>query len=435
MRSVASRLAELLLAASAVVIALTSFADAKAKFDSDESQWIGTISYFQSLFVERDLSPEAWPDEEWTRTQPMVARYVMGAWLMGRGYGDLRRLDPVRAYHEGDSLAENRRFGRAPSDQLLAEARLPMRALAALAVAALYGVVRVVAGPIGAVVAALLASGSPYLRHHLVRAMAEAPLMFFLLAALLTLTLGLRRARPGRPAVGWAVGGGVLLGLALGTKLTAVLGLAGVALWGLWAWGSPRPESGVAAEAFRLDRPTSQVVWAGLAVATAAVVFVASDPFLYPDPVGRSWLLFQNRQAEMAAEQSAVPSRAVLDLPTRAALVWDRSLFHETWSNSYLGWPVEGVLAIVGLAWLAFRGVRSRAGPEALLLTWTLCVFGGVTWWLGFLLQHYFVPTAMMSVLLAGLGAAWVSQRAWQMAQWRWSLPSSRKLSFTPRIR
>src|SRR5205823_4871158 len=162
-------------------------------------------------FVEHDVSAQSWPDEYWTRTQPMVVRYAIGGWLWLHGY-DLKALDPTYDYTR--NAAENRRAGLGPSDALLAEARVPMRALAALAVLMLYLVVRVLAGPIGGLVAAGLATGSPYLQEHLVRAKAESTLMFLLLATLLVAIVGIERGGRRWPSLGWGIAAGVLLGLA-----------------------------------------------------------------------------------------------------------------------------------------------------------------------------------------------------------------------------
>ena len=68
-------------------------ARAPARQIGDEANWLGTARYFLVLFVRHDVSAEAWPDSYWTRTQPMVPRYVMGGWLWARGY-DFEWLDP-----------------------------------------------------------------------------------------------------------------------------------------------------------------------------------------------------------------------------------------------------------------------------------------------------------------------------------------------------
>ncbi|MCC6175236.1 MAG: glycosyltransferase family 39 protein [Chloroflexi bacterium] len=394
--------AEGLLVFAVLAVSLEVFFSARAKLDSDEAEWIGTTRYFQTLFVEHDVSPASWPDEYWTRTQPMVVRYAIGGWLWLCGY-DLYALDPT--YDHTASLAANRRAGLGPSDALLADARVPMRLLAALAVTMLYLVVRILAGPIGGLVAATLAVGSPYLQEHLIRAKAESTLMFLLFAGLVAAVVGIRRSGQAAPRMGWSVGAGVLLGLAFGAKLTAVLILVAVALWGIWS---------------ALADWRHGWRWPAGALAAALLVFLASNPFLYPDPVGRTWLLFANRQEEMARQQMNVPSRAVYTFGRRVALVWDRSTLNDALGPSRLDTPVEAILAVVGAVWLAARALRRRPSADGFVLLWAVCLWCGVTAGLGFLLQHYFVPTAMTAQLLAGLAAGWSARAGWTLARRYW---------------
>src|SRR3954470_24309728 len=209
------QIAEVVLLLAVLALASVVFGTAKAKLDSDEAEWIGTTRYFQRYLVNHDVSAASWTDDYWTRTQPMVVRYVIGSWLWLRGY-DLESLDPTYDYSR--NLNVNRRAGLGPSDELLNEARIPTRALAALSIVLLYLVVRVLAGPIGGLVAAVLATGSPYLEEHLIRAKAESTLMFLLFGALLVGALATRNATSHRPSVRSGIALGVLLGLAFGAK-------------------------------------------------------------------------------------------------------------------------------------------------------------------------------------------------------------------------
>jgi hypothetical protein len=152
-------------------------------------------------------------------------------------------------------------------------------------------------------------------------------------------------------------------------------------------------------------------------------VFVVSNPFLWPAPISRSWLLFENRRDEMAQQQLDVPSRAVYGLSQRASLVWERSVWNDAFAPSRLGWPLEAVLTVVGAVWLAARALTlkdtGRRRAEVMVLLWLACLWAGVTLGLGFLLQHYFVPTATIATLLSGLAIGWGAQAAWDLAR-RW---------------
>jgi hypothetical protein len=79
--------------------------------------------------------------------------------------------------------------------------------------------------------------------------------------------------------------------------------------------------------------------------------------------------------------------------------------------------PLEGALTVVGAVWLAARALRPGRGrprAERLVFCWLACTWIGVSLGLGFLLQHYFVPTATIAILLSGLAIGWGAQAAWQ---------------------
>lgn len=391
-------LGELVLVAAVLAAAVLAFSRARAKADGDEAEWIGTSRYFLTLFVERDLSAEAWADKYWTRTQPMVARYVIGAWLWARGY-DLTALNP--AYNHDRSWEANQRLGRAPAYPMLDEARVAMRALAVVAVAVVYLVARVLAGPVAGLAAAGLFVGSPYLAEHLIRAKGDTTMLLFLLLALTAALIALRHPERG-PSLPWGTAAGIFLGLAMGSKLTAFLAALALALWAILATGARRRPGRGGSRTTPTDSP---LAWASVVLLTAALVFVASNPYLWSDPVGRTWILFQNRQAEMDVQVATEPWRAYNSVQERAMRVLERSLLHETWGASYLGIPLEAILSAVGVGWLLWRSVRRPDGGEALLLAWSICLFIGVSLGLRYLLQHYFLPTTVTALVLAGVGA------------------------------
>lgn len=432
-----------MLVLAVTIVAASVFGRAPAKQAGDEANWLGTARYFLVLFIRQDVSAEAWPDSYWTRTQPMVPRYVMGGWLWARGY-DYEWLDPN--FDHTKKWFTNQREGKAPTEPILSEARIPMRALSVVAAVLLYGVVRVMAGPVGGAAAALLFCGSSYVPLHMVRAMGEPPFVVFLLAALLVSLVAVKRARGRAPGIGWGVLAGTLLGLAFASKLTAVIALVAVVLWGAWVaigtFVTSRLSRRLRRPAQSLDSalpdvpaapppdPASRSVgrrsllWALVVVAVACLTFVITNPFLYHDPIGRSWLLFANRQAEMAAQAEADPSRAVTTLPDRVKRVWTNSLVEDTWADHRLRWPLEAALAVVGFAWLLLRAVRLQPGADAFLLLWVLGFFGGVTLGLGYVLDHYFMPTATMGLVLGGLAVGWsarlASDAAWRLlGRWR----------------
>ena len=169
----------------------------------------------------------------------MVPSYLIGGWLWARGYS-VEALH-VRIFKSQlvdveirDAKIEQFR-GQLIDIGLLREARTPMVMVGVAALGVLYLIGRVLAGPLAGLTMAALAVASPLSRTYLGQARSEPTLVFFLLLTLLLALVGARRGRDGRLPLGWAFACGVALGLAIGSKYTAILSLVGLLVWGLLA--------------------------------------------------------------------------------------------------------------------------------------------------------------------------------------------------------
>ena len=148
---------------------------------------------------------------------------------------------------------------------------------------------------------------------------------------------------------------------------------------------------------------------AGLA---AALVFVAVNPLLYPNPAWRSVMLFEHRRDEMEQQALGTPRLAIPnDVSVRATMMYRRTF--EDWGtfDARAGLPLDGPLAALGLGVVAFatwRSIRRREalGPPALLLCWTLAVYVVSTVNFGFDSSHYVAPPATVAVLLQAVALA-----------------------------
>jgi 4-amino-4-deoxy-L-arabinose transferase-like glycosyltransferase len=344
----------------------------------------------------------------------MLARYVIGGWLKARGYDPVHLPGLSRPYDWSDSLDENRRRGRVPDDALLAEARAPMALFAAGAVALLYLLGRALGGPVAGLTTAALTLGSEPVCRELVGATKEAPFVFFAVLGLLLSVLGARRGSgdlsPGRAAVL-----GLVLGLALATKLTAGLSLVAVLGWAVLVAVAAARRRGP-----NLQRPTWSRAWAAgrgwaLAVAVSLGVFVLSNPHLYRNPLLHTAHLIRNRVAEMRVQQEVFPEQALHHPLDRASYLLSGSLVQLTLSGSH-GLPLETVLAPLGAAALLLGGWRrwrstGRPPAEGLVLLTVLAYFGGVGADLGLAWDRYLLPTALIGALLSGLGASAIVRR------------------------
>jgi hypothetical protein len=269
---------------------------------------------------------------------------------------------------------------------------------------------------------------APFVLTLLPRAHTEAPLLFFLI---LGLWLSLRAARaatrgqPGLLTLGALAG--LAAGLSAGSKLTGVLALA--ALGGLAAGAfvlallARRPDvAWQIGPRFVLERTWR---WSALAAVVGLVVFLVVNPFLWPDPVGRTRAMLEFRQQEMFGQRTLNEELAVPEgIGTRLVFLLRRSALDEPWAARRLGVPIEGILAAVGVGVAAVRIVRGRragtlVGPEAVAGVWLLILILGTAPNLGIDWDRYYLPIVAVGLAFTGLGAAMLVDRAWRIVSRR----------------
>ncbi len=338
-----------------------------------------------------------------------------------------------RTYNWDRDYDANVREGRIPDLSILMPVRRTMAVLGAVSVVLLFVAGRLVGGTLVGAVAGLAATWSPLLQLYFVQARTEALLALFSAAGLVALLFAARhyQRRGSIPFTGWLVG--PILGITLATKLTAALAIVGACAYAGSA-GLARIRS-APREALRL------VVWSVGTGLLATGVWIVVNPFLWPDPVGRTWSMLEQQQSIMVEQGQRFGNPVSLDLPGRLLLMAQRtyvenstppfdaglpldsdSLVRRTFSETptLFGISVELTLAAVGLAVLIWRvavvrWTRQRHGPESALLWWLSAYFLGIAVNLSLDWPRYYVPTAFYGALLIGLGAQRVilSLAAW----------------------
>jgi 4-amino-4-deoxy-L-arabinose transferase-like glycosyltransferase len=421
--SSSSRSADVAIAVALFVIASVTFLRAaeSVPFHGDESEWINAGRYFKYLFLDGDTSGEVWRPSFLTRDQPALGRYVIGGIVWAAG-NDLTKVN--RSYAWNRDRATNARENRIPGPELLTPVRTTMAVVSAFSVVGLFVVGRLLDGQLAGAVAALAVTFSPLVQLYFVQARTEALLFGFTVPALIgTLLVARRFAESGRiPAAGYATG--LLLGLALATKLTA-----GLAIVGTVGYGS-------VAALERLGKSRGELVrmafWTASVGLLAALIFVVTNPFLWPDPIRRTYSLLTQQQEIMveqgeqfggAVQEGAVGRVGIVILRTfveNATPSFDEGLPAKgapVWRKTFLPLPtvgglsVELSLATIGLGALGFRAARSwrgggRPGMESAFLCWIVIYFGGIAANLSLDWPRYYVPTAYLGALLIGVGAA-----------------------------
>jgi hypothetical protein len=393
-------------------LGLFNAARAGVELQGDESSSISMSSYFRTLFLERNTRPGAWSPGYYTLTQPPGFRHVLGAGLWLQGH-DLATLNEPFDWRYPNDLEWQRQHGRLPTDEILRDARTVAILFGAGAVALLYVVAVQLDLPIGGIAAALTVSANPYIQLHFGRAKAESTFAFFLL---LSVVLVLRSF--GRPAGGprlWdAVPAGLALGLALSTKLTGILSIPALGLACLLAILSRRPGSRLRGLSVR------PLGWGCVAVAVCCALFVALNPFLWRDPLGRTYALFEFRRVEMIGQQQSYPDDAVYDLDDRVTRVLRRALVDDTWATTALGVPLDVPLAAIGLITLGIMAAsdwrRTRhVGPASVFVLWLHAYLFGTIWGYSLDWERYVLPVYLFAALTSGIGLSVLLQHALEL--------------------
>ena len=411
-------------------------------FLGDESHWIATSCYLEALLT-RDFTepewlrqsgldddfpvpdwlspalssapsaPHVWDVHYWTMTQPPVSRYMIA---LGRLVGGYRVADLNRPWDFSISDAENAMNGARPSRGLLWASRAMMALLSVISGMILYLLVRHVAGAVGGYVFVVLFVGSEYLLVHLRRAMSEPPLLFF---TTLTLLVGVRAimvgARRGlsisqrfRASLIWLLLMGVGVGLSGAAKLNGLaLILAGAALCCIIAWRGQGTR--------RLWYAAGVFLFVGL---VAALVFIAVNPFLYPQPPLRTIALGLFRRWEMT-HQARRPEWHIADWGERLRIVPERVLRDYTVLHSGL---LNGALLVVGVyclarsawLWLTGKGGGSPASVTILALavvTALPSLFTPLDW------DRYYMYPVIFTSLCIAVAVGYTARVGWRKMQ------------------
>jgi hypothetical protein len=224
----------------------------------------------------------------------------------------------------------------------------------------------------------------------------------------------------------------VAVGLSAGSKLTGILVLA--ALGGFAVGAGVLALLARRADVATVVGPPSILTrawrWSTLGAVVGLLVFLAVNPFLWPNPVERAGMMLQFRQQEMFGQRTLNEDLAVpANVPYRLWLMTRRSLYDEPWFGHRHGLPVEATLAVVGAGLLVTRIIGLRragglVGPEAVVGVWALALLVGSGLNLGIDWDRYYLPTAALGLVLAGVGAAGLLDGARRIIS-RWRTPTT----------
>jgi hypothetical protein len=390
------------------------------EFHRDEARWVHRARFLEEL---RDPTGSYWRESELTLGQPPLGSYLMGVGLLLQG----RDLQTNGYYNFHYSQAWNQRHGNMPDELDLAAARRTNSVVGALIAVSVYLIASALVNPVAGLAAVGLLVPHPLSIYLSSLAGSDALVTLFVAwAALAAMALARRPTWPRALLLG------LLLGLGGAAKLSPLglaIPLAGAGLiLAIQGWRSrSEPASHDGELGWRLlPQP-----------AIAAAVFVALYPYLWSDPIRRTWNLVQFRTDEMYNqgviwEELKVngPVDALgrighwlgeVDSVTGQGVDVIAKLFGGAWKP--MGWDL--VLAVIGalilLALAIQHGLGSRWSMAALVLggQFAVTVFG-----MRADFSRYLLPVLIGTAVCGGLVAGMVWEFAWERIARRW--PSRR---------
>lgn len=343
-------------------------------FHRDEARWINRASFLGDL---RDPFGETWADYYTTRGQPPLGNYLMGAGLLLQG----RDLDTNRVWDFSYDEAWNASVGAYPEAPDLLAGRRTNAAIGAIVVVAVYAITTMLTNPAGGLVAGLFLSFHPLHVRLSSQALSDELLALTIVASFIA---AFRFTR--MPSLGSGLLLGAMLGLGGAAKLSPLLmSIPLAALGGLWLVTRAR-QTGRRGLRWR----TARFGWLLLAQpAIAFGTFVAVNPFLWPNPIGRTLAQFDFRRSEMEGQSAAWPVAGV-DGPLTALARTGRR-FDSDYSSTirFQDW-LERLLS-VSFEPISLDVLAMTAG--------TIVVFGMVV------RQGMWSPPGIVAVLMAGQAA------------------------------
>ena len=321
---------------------------ATTEFHRDEARWIHRARFIGEL---SDPRGSYWQESELTLGQPPLGSYVTGLGLLLQG----RDLYTNGFYDFHFSEGWNQRHGNMPDEEDLAAARRTNSVLGALIVASVYLIASSLVNPVAGLAGAALLIPHP-LAIYLSSLGGSDALVTLLVAWSALAAMALAQ----RPTWIRAVLLGILLGLGGSAKLSPLglaipLAAAGVVLaYQGWRGSSPAASH------------DGSLGWKLLSLAPiATATFIASYPYLWPDPIRRTLLLMQFRSVEMQ-NQGVIWQELDIDGPIDALGRIGHWLGDV---DSVTGQGIDAVARLFGLSWkpMGFDLVLAVIGAEILL--------------------------------------------------------------------
>jgi hypothetical protein len=400
-------------------------------FHQDENVRIHDSKFFKLFFIDSDIDNPLWQGY-FAYDYPPVGKYLIGLsiFLLGDLHLSQER-DQMEYWNPEKDRDWNTARGAMPSSELLRVSRLGMTLFGFLTCILIYGIGRLVFDRTTGVIACLLLAWNPLMLTCSRRAMADAPVMFFLTVGVLLMIFFYRSFLQQKTlrTVGLAVIIGIDIALAAGTKLngglSAILFVSFCILIALFKQSQSRFSDAKHSVGGEGPEAAKQVKIALISVLVAAViailVFDLSNPYLYDRPL-RGWAhMVRHRMLVVKSQQEQESGgQALTSLSQKTSFVLRRTMFQGGYVvlGNLMRIPIDFALFVLGFIMTLcaeIRYMRRECGPteRSLILLWVLVLFVGIILWIPLDWPRYYLPVVPCVALLSAyslksiLGASW----------------------------
>lgn len=386
-------------------------------YSGDEGNWIhfGERA-FRLAFLERNYGETVWAEDfhNFGARNPVLGKYLMGAALYAAGYGEEDVGGPY-TYVFHNSVKWNRERGNLPPVRVIVAARLPVALLGVGTCLLVLLIGRIIQGWRTGLIALVWLAGNELMLESSRAAMTDVPETLFISLTCLVLLVSLQHWNVRTwQSLAWAALIGMSAGLAISTKMRALLALLAISAAYLVLLAVYQGREGVPAHS--RGRCLSWIVACWLvAIVTSIGVFVMLNPYLYHDTVAHVRYMLRLGTENVVKLQAMFPKTALTTLRDKLYWFWrinflEYGTLARAATRSVVPWGqvVDAMLVALGFVWLVKDAVAElRKGMSLLrtgLLVWVLVSVLGVLIWTPFRWPRYYIYVFPYWAVLVGYG-------------------------------
>ena len=372
----------------------------QTKFFGDEATWIQRSSHFEDFFTGNfsAFHPKTQRDKYLELTMPTIPEYIIGLSRRMGGYDaqQVKKIKPItseKAYEQTSNY---------PPIDMLWWSRLLPTLLSIASTLLMFYLIKVSFNTLAGYIWMILTLINTWLINTLQRAMAESPLLFFIVLTILAGFLAIKsfkdNAKSIRYSLLWLVAFGIFTGLAGQSKSNGLTMFpAGIVILLLLTM---RCQNGLRWRFFFLGL-------AGLTIATA-VFFVVPDPLLWNDPIRRTILVFQYRVKVMHGSQAESNPRRIIKSWEEGVQIAFNQIFSDSTPIQFAGANYLKMI-LAGIGFTAFvsqiwrKSETMNAGALSILIVGLFISIPSLFTYLN--IQRYYFPPVYFASILIAVGA------------------------------